>query len=84
MDPSTPDPYEEALSLVKQRADDIDGLMIPVKAKMQIGTNTFSNGVAVLEYCGGDRGSIDLETAERLINDGLLFKLGIKIRLQAF
>lgn len=77
--------YEALVQFLKDQVDDIDCLRIPVATNPIVRQGeterTFQGGCAILGLCNFDR-VIDIGTAERLINDGILQRLNVPIRLE--
>ena len=77
---------DELLKYLKEKSDDIDRLTVPVKADILFtgpeGQQIVDRNVgAILNLCDGRSIVIAPETANALLNDGILNRLGIEIKL---
>lgn len=74
---------DEAFEEIQSRRDDIDFVRIPIPdGNYQVGGTVVSGGMMELRFCDGRGMLISLDIAERVLNDGLLNRLRIPIRLE--
>jgi hypothetical protein len=73
---------------LKQRVDDIDGITLFLAPQIGIcdpsgvQQRVMNAAGGQLSFCNGEKAVIHHETMEQLINDGILHRMGIKIRLK--
>lgn len=73
---------EELDAYLREKTDDIENVQIFVRDVVTYPSGEQERGVGgLLVMCGGDKAVIPLAAMERLINDGVLQKMGIKVRL---
>lgn len=74
---------EQALAEIQSKRDDIDFVRIPIPdGNYQVGGTVVSGGMMELRFCDGRGMLISLDIAERVLNEGLLNRLRIPIRLE--
>lgn len=82
-------PSQEALiQELKGRIDDVESVVLPIAGAIQI---TNAAGLPVrqmtgvggqIKYISGESVIIHVEDMEAMINDGVLYRMGIKIKLR--
>lgn len=72
--------YEELIEALCQRADDFEALEIPVPATVRVADVDGKIG-GLLRMCGGGTRVLDHQTVEMLLNDGLLSRLRLPVKL---
>ena len=82
---------QDLLQYLREKADDIDCVQIPVDVNpvrfssadgAQVGA--MANVGALLTLCSGESLVVGREDAEMLINDGILQRLNIVVKIQPF
>jgi len=78
---------EQILQRLRERSDDFDSVDIQIPEAMSVtapnGESIPMPGVAALiQRCDGNPTALRLDVAEALLNDGILQKLNIPIRLK--
>lgn len=79
---------DELIQRLKSRIDDIDGINLFIDDTVSIHDRagalkrTMRGVGGQIQFCNGETSMIHLEDMERFINDGLLFKMGIKVSLK--
>lgn len=72
---------EGAMAAIKSQADDIDRFAIPGWHEIQVSGKKLADVGAIIYFCSGDKIAIHRETAELILNDGILNRLNVKIEL---
>ena len=75
---------EEAVAHLKEHRDDFDSVVFRlVDADWQLGNHTATGAFVELQKCGGGSTLISPDVAEAILNDGILSRLRIPVKLQA-
>ena len=79
---------EELINELMSRMDDVESVVIPVSATIQITNRSgrparyMTNVGGQIKYIGGDSTIIHFEDMEAMINNGVFSRMGIKIHLR--
>ena len=76
------DSVAAAVESLKEKRDDIESIKLNVKGgHWTVGQTVLTGAFAELEFCDGRRTLISLDVAEALLNDGILSKLRVPLKL---
>lgn len=79
---------EALIASLKERVDDIDTINLFIDDVVQVKDpsgnirRTMGSVGGQIKFCSGDTCMIHLDDMETLINDGILYRMGIKISLR--
>ena len=78
--------FEEVIRVLQELSDDFESVEIPVpvSVQMQIASCdvTAKSVGALIRRVGGGQMVLNVETTERLLNDGILNRMGIPVKLR--
>lgn len=81
------DSPEDLINWIREKTDDLQEVQIPLATNVGVvssnGEQVLTKGAgAILLFINGRQSIIRIEDAEALINDGVLHRMGIKIKLR--